>query len=272
MRLFLPLLAAALMSGCTTASAEACFRPDAELPDPKASSSPEIAGALTRGEVDRVKALLGADPALARRGDLLAFAVAGCSAPAIMALLDAGAPADGTGDGLPLVLALRGKDDTMARLLLKRGASPNPRGAPTLPLRTVIGLNDPDRLGLLIRAGADLEAKERTGRRALHIALDQERFGLAARLLDAGADPFAIDASGANLGSAAMAPMARNDPQEAAAQRVLRDRLRPLRWPEPVPDERAVAQRAIEGAWPPAGTTGKPVPADVLALIRERRR
>lgn len=272
MRIWVLLLATVTLSGCSTPAAAACFRAGTELPDPKAASSPALAAALAEGDVDAARGMIARDPSLVRRGDLLAHAVAGCSVAGVTLLLDAGAPADGAGHGLPLVLALRARDEAMARLLLKRGASPSPRGAPTLPLRTAIGLDDPDRVGLLIAAGADLEARERTGRRALHIALDQERFRIAAQLLDAGADPFAIDAGGANLGSALFAPLMRDDPAEAVAQRALRDRLRPLCWPEPVPDERTVARRAIEGSWPPPGTTGAPVPPDVLALIRERRR
>lgn len=270
MRLLSPIIAATLVSACTP-PALACFRPGTELPVLSASASP-LARALAEGHVDRAKALLGTDPSLARHGEILAFAVAGCSDAGVKLALDNGAPVDGVGDGLPLVLALRAESDSMARLLLKRGASPNPRGAPTLPMRTVIGLNEPERVALLIGAGADLEARERTGRRALHIALDQERFGIAAQLLDAGADPFAIDASGANLGSSALAPAVTSDSKEVSAQQALRARLHTLGWPEPVPDARSVARRAIEGAWPPAGVRAAPVPPEVLTLIRERQR
>ncbi|WP_315760372.1 hypothetical protein [Sphingomonas sp. Y38-1Y] len=259
------------MSGCAESPAAACFRPGTELPDPATSPAPDLATALASGRVDEARRLIEADPGAAKRGELLAHAVAGCRVEGVALMLDAGASPDGDGGGLPLTLALRAKDDAMARLLLKRGASPNPRGAPILPIRTVIGLNDLARAQMLIAAGLDLEALERTGRRALHIALDQERFRIAAALLDAGADPFAIDAGGANLGAAVVGPTTTDDPTELAAKQALAGRLRALGWPEPVPHDRQIARMAIEGAWPPAGARGaRPVPLEVLALIRER--
>jgi uncharacterized protein len=190
----------------------------------------------------------------------------------VEAMLKAGAPVDGQGDGRPLTLAIRADDPWFVQRLLQAGASPDPKGdGASLPLDNAISLNRPDRAAMLIDAGADVNRAGRTGATPLHSALDMERFRIAELLLDRGADPWAIDAGGANLATSAATPMLTKDADEAAAQRRLKARVQALGWPQPAPDPRAIRALALDGAWPPAGAKGaRPLPDRVLSLIRER--
>ena len=185
-------------------------------------------------------------------------------------MIRGGAPLDGVEDkGLPLRLALRAKDAAFAHRLLEAGASPNPKGNPSGPLRTTIALNSLGAVRMLLDFRADPNVMEATGNRPLHTALDMEHFRIAELLLDRGADPWAIDSGGANLGTAATTAMLTDAAEEAEAQRRLAERLGKLGWPEPVPSARGVRAAAAAGQWPPAGAAGaKPVPPEVLALIK----
>ncbi|PCD03194.1 hypothetical protein COC42_01870 [Sphingomonas spermidinifaciens] len=283
-------MAASLLMGCAAAPAAGCFYPETQLPDPGAAirsagvgdSARSLIEALAAGDEAQVASLLNADPQLARqplgkRYDMLSFAVASCRRGAVDALLAAGAPVNGGDDGMPLILALRARDTWFAERLLKAGASPEPRGNPTIPMSTVIGLNQPDRVAMLLDAGASPDGPRQrdtahdTGNRPLHQALDMERFRIAELLLDRGADPWAIDAGGANLATSAATPMLTKDEAEAKAQRRLLARVEALGWPRPAPDPRAIRKLALEGAWPPTGANGAaPIPPHVLDLIRER--
>jgi hypothetical protein len=115
-----------------------------------------------------------------------------------------------------------------------------------------------------------MDAMERTGARALHVALDMDRFQIAELLLERGADPWAIDSGGANLGSSVAEPMLTKSPADEAAQRRLSQRVHAIGWPQPAPSSREVRQLAFSGEWPPAGARarGAPaVPAQVLRII-----
>lgn len=286
MRRVLPAIASAIVTmGCAPAAAPAgCFAPGTELPDRAAvlaapgigESARALVDALFASDVNEVRALLARDPALARLrlgdgADVLSLAVASCKREMVDAAIAAGAPRDGEGKGLPLILALRARDPWFAGRLLDAGARANPPGAPSVPMRTAIGLNAPGAVAMLLNAGADPNLAERTGTRPLHTALDMERFRIAELLLDRGADPWAIDAGGANLATSVATPMLTKDADEAAAQRRLAERLPRLGWPDPAPDPRTIRKLALEGSWPPAGK-GAPVPEPVLKLIRERAR
>ncbi|MDT8757388.1 ankyrin repeat domain-containing protein [Sphingomonas psychrotolerans] len=285
MRRFLPFSPAlALMTmGCESDARADCFAPGTELPTRRDTLTDQRLGAAARdfaealfdGDLDRAGQLLRADPGLARRRvgthyDMLSVALATCRADAVDLVVRGGAPLDGVEDkGLPLRLALRAKDPAFAHRLLTAGASPNPAGAPSAPLRTAITLNSLGAVRMLLDFRADPNVMEATGNRPLHTALDMEHFRIAELLLDRGADPWAIDSGGANLGTAATTKMLTDSAEEAEAQRRLTSRLNQLGWPQPAPSSREVRNAAIRGEWPPASAKGaKPVPPEVLALIK----
>jgi hypothetical protein len=262
-RLLLPGLLAMTLGACAPAGAR-CFAADTVLPTrAELLASPALGGsgrdlaeALLDRDAARARRLLDADPALARQPvgrdhDMLTVAIASCDPALVSLLLDHGAPPDGVRPGLPLDLALRADDPDLAFRLLGAGAHPNPKGHPTGPLRTAIELNSLGGVRMLLDFHADPNAAESNGRRPLHIALDTEHFRIAELLLDRGADPWAVDHGGANLGSAVTAPMVTGAPAEDAARQRLVARLARLRWPNPVPGFAAVRALAAEGHWPP---------------------
>jgi len=283
-KIFLLGPALALMTmGCETDARADCFVQGTELPTRRdtltdqrlGTAARDFAEALFDGDLARAGQLLRGDPGLARRRvgthyDMLSVALATCKLDAVDLVVRGGAPLNGVEDkGLPLRLALRAKDPAFAHRLLDAGASPNPPGNPEGPLRTAITLNSLGAVRMLLDFRADPEVMEATGNRPLHIALDMEHFRIAELLLDRGADPWAIDSGGANLGTAATTKMLTDSAEEAEAQRRLAARLQKLGWPEPVPSFREVRNAALRGEWPPASVKGaKPVPPDVLAIIK----
>jgi uncharacterized protein len=283
-KLFLLSPAIALMTmGCESDARADCFVPGTELPSRRDTLTDQRLGAAARdfaealydGELAKAGQLLRGDPGLARRRvgnhyDMLSVAISTCQADAVDLVIRGGAPLDGVENkGLPLRLALRATDPQFALALLKAGASANPKGNPTGPLRTAIALNSLGAVRMLFDFRADPNVMEATGNRPLHTALDMEHFRVAELLLDRGADPWAIDSGGANLGTAATTKMLTDSTDEAEAQRRLAARLKKLGWPEPVPSFREVRNAALAGQWPPAGAAGaKPVPAEVLAILK----
>jgi len=284
-RKFLPFSPAlALMTmGCESDARADCFAPGTELPARRDTLTDQRLGAAARdfaealfdGDLARAGQLLRGDPGLARRRvgahyDMLSVALATCRADAVDLVIRGGAPLDGVEDkGLPLRLALRATDPDFAHRLLKAGAHPNPAGNPDGPLRTAITLNSLGAVRMLLDFRADPNVMEATGNRPLHTALDMEHFRIAELLLDRGADPWAIDSGGANLGTAATTRMLTDSAEETQAQQRLAARLEKLGWPEPVPSFREVRNAAAAGQWPPHSAAGaKPVPAEVLAIIK----
>jgi uncharacterized protein len=283
-RLFSPVLALMTM-GCESDARADCFAQGTELPTRRDTLTDQRLGAAARdfaealfdGDLDRAGKLLRGDAGLARRRvgvhyDMLSVALATCRIDAVDLVIRGGAPLDGVEDkGLPLRLALRAKDPEFAHHLLKAGASPNPAGNPSGPLRTAITLNSLGAVRMLLDFRVDPDIMEATGNRPLHTALDMEHFRVAELLLDRGADPWAIDSGGANLGTAATTKMLTDSAEEAEAQRRLAARLEKLGWPEPPPSSREVRAAAASGNWPPAAAraSGAPaVPSAVLALIK----
>lgn len=282
--LFSPALALMTM-GCESDARADCFASGTELPQRRDTLTDQRLGAAARdfaealydGDLARAGQLLAADPGLARRRvgahyDMLSVALATCRADAVDLVIRGGAPLDGVEDqGLPLRLALRAKDPDFAHRLLSAGASPNPKGSPSAPLRTAIALNSLGAVRMLLDFRADPNVMEATGNRPLHTALDMEHFRIAELLLDRGADAWAIDSGGANLGTAATTKMLTESAEEEAAQRRLAGRLAKLGWPEPVPSFRDVRAAATAGNWPPPAARAAgaaPVPPAVLALIK----
>ncbi|KQT34994.1 hypothetical protein ASG29_02335 [Sphingomonas sp. Leaf412] len=241
------------------------FVDGADLPDPRdlrtapgvGGSGRDLIDALLVADLPRVRLLLERDEALAglvADGRSLAeIAVATGDATLLREVLSHGAPADGTADdGAPLVLAVQANAPDLAWVLLSEGgAAAAPVGAPLEPVRAAIAQGSAGGVRLLLDHGLDADVRDELDRRPLHVALDMERFGIAELLLDRGADPFAVDAAGANLATALATPMVTDDAEEAAARDRLRARLPALGWPDPAPVPRDLLARVADGRWPP---------------------
>jgi len=281
-RTLLPLLALTMAPGCSGTALSDCFAPGTVLPtrgdvsrDPRlGQSARDLAAALLDGNLTEARRLLDGDPALARvrvgeAYDMVVVAIASCRHEAVELVLAKGAPADGARPGAPLIVALRADEPWYAERLLAAGASPNPPGDPLGPMTTAIALGSAGGVRLLLDRGADINAHERTGNTALLTALDMDQFAAAELLLARGADAWAIDTGGGNLGSAVTRPMVSTDPAQAAARDRLAARLSSIGWPAPVPTAAQVKALALEGAWPPRGASGaRPVPDQVLGIMR----
>ena len=177
--------------------------------------------AATNGNAAMVQLLLdaGADAnaALPEGGETVLMTAARTGRPAaVMALLDAGANPNGGESEFgetPLMWAASEDRDDVVRLLVARGAEVNARSAKTafdrerqgqsvLPRGNWTPLMYAARQGAkaavraLADGGADLNLQSPDGATALHLAIINAHFDLAALLLEKGADPNVPDVSG----------------------------------------------------------------------------
>lgn len=240
------------------------FVAGADLPDARAlreapglgASGRDLIDAVLAADVPRVRYLMERDPALARTSadgrSLAEVAVATGDATLLREILSHGVDPNGTGDGAPLILALHATGPEVAHVLLAEyGAAPAPAGGVLEPVRAAIALGSVAGVRMLLDHGLDPNVRDTLDRRPLHVALDMERFAIAELLLAAGADPFAIDAGGANLASSLAMPMVTDAPEEEKARGRLAAGLARLGWPDPTPTPREVLALAAEGRWPP---------------------
>ena len=155
------------------------------------------------GRPEAVMTLLanGADPRIAdAEGNTPLHHAARSSDPGVAALLrDAGAEMDAlNAEGVsPLGTACFAGNWRLARFLLERGAKPEPAGGQPV-LLAAAGTEEDDAAGvqLLLRHKARVDARDARGRSALHEAALAGHAGIAAALLDAGADVHARDSEG----------------------------------------------------------------------------
>ena len=155
------------------------------------------------GRPEAVMTLLtnGADPlAVDADGNTPLHHAARSSDAGVAALLhDAGAPLDAlNSDGVsPLGVACSAGNWRLARFLLERGASTDPAGGQPV-LLAAAATEDDDAAGvqLLLRHKARIDARDGSGRSALHGAALAGHAGICETLLDAGAVVDAIDADG----------------------------------------------------------------------------
>lgn len=194
------------------------------------SKGPDLFAAIKAGDVERVKAMVTADPALvdARSGGgesaILTAVYNGrkeianllVARGATMSLFEASAAGefdraerliaagvgvnDYSADGwTPLHLASFFGHPKVAELLLAHAAdvaarSRNPNG--NLPLHAALAANHKMVAGLLIGAGADVNAADASGWRPLHLAASNNSLDVMRTLIAQGADVNATNAEG----------------------------------------------------------------------------
>jgi ankyrin repeat protein len=156
-----------------------------------------------QGRPDAVMTLLtnGADPRCvdAAGNTPLHYAVLS-ELPIVAALLrDATAPLDPVNrDGLtPLGMACAAANWNLVRFLLERGAKPEcDRAQPALLCAAGISDDDPTGIELLLKRKTSVDSRDSLGRTALMVAALQGHTGIAATLLDAGAQVGLADTRG----------------------------------------------------------------------------
>lgn len=167
-------------------------RPDIAAAIADAKGDVDIFEAAVLGRVDRVRALVDADPALLH-------AVAGDGFP-------------------PLGLAAYFKQPEVVRLLLDRGADPRQAAANTARVQAIhaaVASDQPEVAAWLLDAGADVNARQQQDYTPLMGAAANARGALLDLLLARGADPSLTNADGK---TAAM--LAREHGHEALATRL----------------------------------------------------
>lgn len=102
----------------------------------------------------------------------------------------------------------------------------------------------------LIKAGADLEAADHKGQTALIFAATTDQFRIANKLLDAGANPFAVSDFGWTAGYAAQTSRLIRGPEFKALQ-VFKEKMRDCGYPLPGPDKPEIKEMVKQGKWPP---------------------
>ena len=157
------------------------------LHDVVGNSNPEVLAVLVDAgaELEAVAEFPDSHWAYGSRTPLLEAAGVSREPAIVTALVEAGADINArvTGTTLPFVM------EGQATMTI-----PEERGATVLHMAALRNRN-PEIVEALVRAGADLEARDRRGRTALHVAA--MRNGIVfERLLDLGADPAALDDEG----------------------------------------------------------------------------
>lgn len=161
------------------------------------STTAALAEAVKDGDAGKIRELVagGANPnAEGENGlPLLQWAMLNQSRGGFEALLAAGAdPTRGDSDGNTAVhLAAQANTKYWLDTLLARGASPDTPNTVTqaTPLMSALMTERPENADLLLKAGAKLDAVDRQGNSALHVAAKINEMGRALQLLEDGANP-----------------------------------------------------------------------------------
>lgn len=165
--------------------------------------------AIQRGNVEAVRALLAAEASVTAtnyRGHTPLMVAAFAEQPEIVRiLLDAGADpnflaktsADDPGD-LALGLALTAGAMGSAQVLLEKGADPKALHDGSPMLHVAVGADLPEALALLVKAGADVNARAIWEHQptAMMVAAGTGKSAQITQLLELNADPAAADSEG----------------------------------------------------------------------------
>ena len=157
--------------------------------------------AIYREHTAQVKILIeaGADVnAVGSRGDTVLSQAVSSQLPDIARILvEEGAD---TNRGLPLIWALRFGRPEMVAILVKGGADVNARDSHgTSMLYRAIKSEDTEKVNILLDAGADVNHKNTDGPRLLHQAILSDNPEIVWTVIDAGVDVNARDANGISL-------------------------------------------------------------------------
>ncbi len=182
----------------------------------------------------------------------LLLAVMRLDKPMVVALLKAGAKADGGPDRSPLAIAVQARDTWFATTLLNAGASPDATSGGETPLFRAVLVNRIDMINILLDAGALPDAPNALGVTPSMTAAKIDDFLATKRLLDRGGSPFASDRRGVSLAYiTSISTLSPSSPQGRARQMVV-DQLRQSGVPWPPPQPREVVSLKARGQWPPA--------------------
>ena len=182
-----PGLAAARDGDGISATMHALYRGRAEIAGRIAAALPalDVVEAAALGRVERLRELLDAEPGLARARSADGFTA--LHYPAFFG---------------------RGDAAGAARVLLAAGADVNGRSdnaLAVLPLHSAVAGGHEDVVGVLVDAGADVNATQRHGWAPLHGAARNGSLASVERLLAAGADPAARNDDGTTAADLARA-------------------------------------------------------------------
>lgn len=295
------MLAIGPTGGCMAATETPCFskRPSVVLPNrnlvlanlTNGASGRALAEAVLDGRIDDARAMLARDPRLINTvvthdprttqppsgqfGDLLTLAVSRCDGEGVVMLLGAGMPADGIKRGNALSLALLADTPELADLLLRAGASPDPRQAGDEdPMRSAIAFSHIGAVMTLLRHGADPRRQDRFGIDRVRLALDAEQAEIAELLVDKGGTLWSVATDGSMAVHELLAePVVFASSEMKAARTRLVERAKQSGLPWPPPDRATVKRMFAAGTWPTAamakvGMTASP---NVLEQLRKQQ-
>lgn len=205
-RLHVVCTARLLVLGLVTMTGAACAGQGAHVDPHKVFSNAgvaDLAQAAADGDVERVRKLVAEGVSINAHGDKdvtpLAWAMLNKNPRGFSALLDAGAePEEPAVNGDPVILmAAMADDPTYLKILLQHhvdASNPSGHSGRTPLIAAILNGNTDAQFRMLLAAGADPNRADRVGNTALHIAATSGAYAQVLALLEAGANPHALNA------------------------------------------------------------------------------